>query len=136
MYPGAIEGLIAGAVICGVITVVMVKVNKKDKIKTDEVLNSYPQEITNSLRNVSFTPAEGKDMYMSKGLVIGVTPKNESKSKVSLMFYAPEHEDYYTKDVTMSNADIQAKGIAPQTFVDTLMKYDKEMHFFYFKKIV
>lgn len=48
----------------------------------------------------------------------------------------PEHRAYYTRNVKMTKAEAESKGYTALSFVPVLMKYDKDMHYYDFKKII
>lgn len=48
----------------------------------------------------------------------------------------PEHREYYTRNVKMTKAEAESKGYTVLSFVPVLMKYDKDMHYYDFKKII
>ena len=135
MGPGSWAGLAKGAVICIIFAIIAIKISKKTKAKTDEILAQIPEEKKNELKNQTFTKADGKDMYSSNALVVSVTEEGD-KAKVLLMFYASEHADFYTRNVKLAKSEVESKGIVANSFIPVLMKYDKEMHYYDFKKIL
>lgn len=133
--PGAIAGLIAGLVICGIIAFIAIKVSKKENASIDAILETLPEDIKNNLMNQQFTEAQGKDMYTSNALVTSVTEDGD-KVKATLMFYMEEHDSFYTRNVKLTQSEADSKGIAVNKFVPVLLKYDREMHYYDFKKLV
>ena len=132
--PGAVIGLIIGVVICGIITFIAFKVSKKEKAGIEEIMSTLPDELRNTLRNQTFTKADGRDMYSSNALVASVDEDGD-KVKATLMFYMEEHDDYYTRTVKLTKEEADSKGIAVHKFIPVLMKYDKEMHYYDYKKL-
>ncbi len=132
--PGAIIGLIIGVVICGIITFIAFKVSKKEKANIEDIMSTLPDELKNTLRNQTFTKADGRDMYSSNALVASVDEDGD-KVKAVLMFYMEEHDDYYTRTVKLTKDEADSKGIAVNKFVPVLLKYDKEMHYYDYKKL-
>ena len=132
--PGAIIGLIIGVVICGIITFIAFKVSKKEKANIEDIMSTLPDELKNTLRNQTFTKADGRDMYSSNALVASVDEDGD-KVKAVLMFYMEEHDDYYTRTVKLTKDEADSKGIAINKFVPVLLKYDKEMHYYDYKKL-
>lgn len=134
MRPGSIAGLIGGLVVCGIITVVVMVVSKKDKAKVDEILATVPSETVNSLKNQPITKAEGKNMFIKSAYVASADDLGENL-KLTLLMHDPERDQLYTKGSKISKADAAARGIQPGVFVPCLMKYDTEMHYYDFKKL-
>lgn len=132
--PGAIIGLIVGLVICGIIAFVAIKVSKKENASIDKILADLPDDLKNALMNQTFTAAQGKDMYTSNALVTSVAEDGD-KVKATLMFYMEEHDSFYTRNVKLTQSDADSKGIRVNQFVPVLMKYDKEMHYYDYKKL-
>lgn len=135
MGPGSWAGLAIGVVVCAIFAVVIIKLSKKTKAKTDEILAQIPEEKKNELKNQTYTQADGKNMYTSNGLVVSVTEEGD-KARVLLMFYATEHADFYTRNVKLDKSEVESKGIVANSFIPVLMKYDKDMHYYDFKKIL
>ena len=132
--PGAIIGLIIGVVVCGIIAFVAIKLGKKESASISAILAALPEELKKTLMNQTFTEAQGKDMFTSNALVTFVT-KDGDKVKATLMFYMEEHDDFYTRNVKLTQSEADSKGIAQNKFVPVLMKYDREMHYYDFKKL-
>ena len=124
MGPGSFAGLVVGTAVCAVFGVVAVKLSKKEAANTNAILEGLSDELKNEMMNQTYTQAEGKDMFISNALVTSVTPDGD-KFKAVLMFYMQEHQDFYTRNVKLTQADVTAKGIAPLKFVPALMKYDR-----------
>ncbi|MCR5805354.1 MAG: hypothetical protein K6G47_13955 [Clostridia bacterium] len=135
MGPGSWAGLAIGVVVCAIFAVVIIKLSKKTKAKTDEILAQIPEEKKNELRNQTYTEADGKNMYTSNGLVVSVDEEGD-KAKVMLMFYSSEHDEFYTRNIKLTKSEVESKGISANSFVPALMKYDKDMHYYDFKKIL
>lgn len=135
MGPGSWAGLIIGVVVCIIFAIVIMNLSKKTKAKTDELLAQIPEEKKNELKNQTYTQADGKNMYTSNGLVVNVTEEGD-KVKAILMFYSNEHGDFYTRNVKLDKSEAESKGIVANNFVPVLLKYDKEMHYYDFKKIL
>ncbi len=135
MGPGSLAGLVIGVVICAVLAVVFITLGKKENAKVESLLANLSEEQKNMIRNQSFSQAEGKNMYTSNAFVVNTTNEGE-KVKAVLMFYTKEHQNFYIRDVKLDQNVAAAKGIVPGAFVPALMKYDKDMHYFDFKKLV
>ena len=133
--PGSFAGLVIGVIVCAALAFVAIKVSKKEGATTQAILATLSEEEKNEMMNQTYTKAEGKDMYTTNAFIVSITQEAE-KSKVLIMFYMQEHQAYYTKTVKMTPADVAAKGYAPHSFVPALMKYDKEMHYYDFKKLI
>ena len=132
--PGAIIGLIVGLVVCGIIAFVAIKVSKKENASIEAILSTLPDELKKALMEQTFTEAQGKDMYTSNALVTSVTEDGD-KVKATLMFFMEEHDSFYTRNVKLTQSEADSKGIAQNKFVPVLMKYDREMHYYDFKKL-
>ncbi len=135
MGPGSLAGLVVGTAVCAVFGVVAVKVSKKEAANTNAILAGLTDEQKNEIMNQTYTQTEGKDMFISNAFVTSVTQDGD-KVKAVVMFYMQEHQDFYTRNVKLTQAEATAKGIAPLKFVPVLMKYDREMHYYDFKKLV
>ena len=135
MGPGSWAGLAIGVVVCVIFAIVIINLSKKTKAKTDEILAQIPEEKKNELKNQTYTQADGKNIYTSNGLVVSVAEEGD-KAKVMLMFYSDEHDEFYTRNVKLDKSEVESKGIAVNAFVPALMKYDKDMHYYDFKKIL
>lgn len=133
--PGSIAGLIIGVIVCAIFAVVALKIAKKDGMKLEEILATLTEEEKNEIMNQAYTKASGKDMFTTNAFIVSITEEAE-KAKVLILFYMEEHQSYYTRNVKMSSADVRAKGYTAHTFVPALMKYDREMHYYDFKKLV
>ncbi|MCR5059975.1 MAG: hypothetical protein K6A80_02970 [Saccharofermentans sp.] len=132
--PGAIAGLIIGVVVCGIIAFVAIKLSKKENASIDAILATLPEELKDTLRNQTFTETQGKDMFTSNALVTSVTEDGD-KVKATLMFYMEEHDGYYTRNVKLTESEADSKGIKANRFVPVILKYDREMHYYDFKKL-
>ena len=69
-------------------------------------------------------------------VALKIAKKDGAKVTAIALFYAPEHGEFYDRKIKLSKADAQAKGVQAGAFVPALMKYDKEMHYFVYKKLV
>ena len=134
MRPGSIAGLIGGLVVCGIITVVVMVVSKKDGAKVEDILATTPPEAVNALKNQPITQAEGKNMYIKSALVASAEDMGD-KLKLTLLMHDPERDQLYTKGTKIDKADAANRGIGPGVLVPCLMKYDTEMHYYDFKKL-
>ena len=126
---------IVAILVVGVFAAVVFFLAKRENANTDEVVKSISDENRNLLRNQTFEKAEGNDLYKSNALVASVNTDGE-KSKAVLLFYSEAHDSYYTRTVKMSKADAESKGLKEGHFVPVLMKYDKEMHYYDYKKLL
>ena len=133
--PGTIAGLIIGVIVCAIFAFVIMKLAKKESANLEEILKAIPAEYKEQLKNVAFDPAEGKNMFTSKALVADVKTEND-KSKARLIFWAPEHAEFFDRNVKVTAEEISSKNISKLSFIPVLMKYDPEMHFHDFKKIL
>ena len=133
--PGALGGLIVGVIICAILAVVGLKVSKKENADIDKIRAGLPEGLEDRLKSVAFTPAEGRNMFSSEALVTSVTEDGD-KIKALLLFYAPEHDDFYTRNVKLTPDESQSRNIRVNTFVPVLMKYDSEMHYHDYKKLL
>lgn len=133
--PGSVAGLIIGVIVCAIFAFVVTKLAKKESANLEEILNGIPAEYKDQLKNVSFDKAEGNNMYTSLALVADVKTEN-NKSKARLIFWAPEHAEFFDRNVKVTEEEIVSKNIRKLNFIPVLMKYDPEMHFHDFKKIL
>ncbi len=135
LRPGTIGGIIAGVIVCAIFAFVCMKIAKKEGASLEQVLSTVPEDLKNELKAQPYTEASGKDMYTTNALVTSVDEEGD-KTKATLLFYAPEHESFYTRNIKLSKSDADSKGIALHRFVPALMKYDREMHYHDYKKLV
>ena len=135
MGPGSYAGIVVGIIICAIFAVIAIKVSKKEKVSTDAILASLSDEQKEEIKNQGYTEADGRNMYKSQGFIHSIKEDGD-KSVIGLIFYMPEHGEYYTRNVKMAKAEADAKGYTAQSFVPVLMKYDKDMHYYDFKKII
>lgn len=135
MFAGGWIGLLIGAAFCGVLTIIVFIVSKKEGASVDSILQTLSDEQKNSMMNMTYEKAKKKDMFTSKGLVTSVSEEGE-KVKAVLMFYMEEHQSFYTRKVKLTKDDAKNKGIVAGAFVPVLMKYDKDMHYYDFKKLL
>ena len=135
MGPGSLAGAIIGVVVCVIFALIAIKVTKKEKVKTDALLAELSDNLKNEVKNQTFTKAEGNNMFTSQALVAGTTEENDTVKAV-LLFWMSEHQEHYTRTVKLNKSEAESKGIAKGNFVPVLMKYDKEMHYYDFKKII
>ena len=135
MGPGSFAGLIIGVLVCAVLAFVAIKVSKKESANTAAILATLTEEQKNEMRNMTYAKADGKDMFSSKGLITSVQDEGE-KVAATIMFYMQEHQDFYTRKLKLVKAEAQSKGIVRGAFVPVLMKYDREMHYYDFKKLL
>lgn len=133
--PGSVTGLIVGVIVCAIFAFVILKLSKKANAKLEEILKDIPAEYKEQLKNVSYDKAEGKNMFTSYALVADVTTEN-NKSRARLIFWAPEHSEFFDRNVKVTEEEISSKNISKLSFIPVLMKYDPEMHFHDFKKIL
>ena len=133
--PGSVAGLIIGIIVCAIFAFVVMKLAKKESANLEEILKDIPAEYKDQLKNVTFEKAEGNNMYTSYALVSDVKTEN-NKSKARLIFWAPEHAEFFDRNVKVTEAEISSKNIKKLSFIPVLMKYDPEMHFHDFKKIL
>ena len=133
--PGSFIGLVVGVIVCAVFAFVAIKIAKKDGMKLDEILATLSDAEKNEIMNQTYTKAEGKDQFVTNAFIASITNEAE-KVKLVIMFYMQEHQSYYTRNVKMTAADLAAKGYTAHTFVPALMKYDREMHYYDFKKLL
>ena len=135
MGPGSLIGIVVGVAICAVLAVVFITLGKKETAKVDAMLANLSDEQKNMIKNQSYAQADGKDMYTTNAYIVTTIDEGE-KLKAVLLFYFKEHQEFYTRNAKLTKQDAAAKGIAPGAFVPALMKYDKDMHYFDFKKLV
>ena len=135
MGPGSLTGAIIGVVVCVIFAIIAMKVSKKDKVKTEALLAELSEEQKNAVKNQTFAKAEGNNMFTSQALVAKTTEENDVVKGI-LLFWMDEHQDYYTRNVKVSKSAAQSKGIVKGNFVPVLMKYDKEMLYYDYKKIL
>ena len=133
--PGSVAGLIIGIIVCAIFAFVVMKLAKKESANLEEILKDIPAEYKDQLKNVTFEKAEGNNMYTSYALVSDVKTEN-NKSKARLIFWAPEHAEFLDRNVKVTEEEISSKNIKKLSFIPVLMKYDPEMHFHDFKKIL
>ena len=133
--PGSFAGLIVGVIVIAVFVFVALKIAKKDGANLEAILANVPDEIKQQIMNASFTETDKKGFYTTNGYVYQVTDEGD-KATAIILFYAPEHGQIYDRKVKLSKTDADSKGIKAGAFVPALMKYDKEMHYFDFKKLL
>lgn len=133
--PGSVAGLIIGVIVCAIFAFVVTKLAKKESANLEEILKDIPSEHKEQLKNVTFEKTEGNNMYTSYALVADVKTEN-NKSKARLIFWAPEHAEFFDRNVKVTEEEISSKNIKKLSFIPVLMKYDPEMHFHDFKKIL
>ena len=133
--PGTVAGLIIGVIVCAIFAFVVLKLAKKESANLEEILKSIPDEHKDQLKNVTFEKTEGNNMFTSYALVADVKTEN-NKSKARLIFWAPEHAEFFDRNVKVTEEEISSKNIKKLSFIPVLMKYDPEMHFHDFKRIL
>ncbi|SCW55442.1 hypothetical protein SAMN02910456_01815 [Ruminococcaceae bacterium YRB3002] len=135
LRPGVIGGLVVGVIVCGIFALICLKVSKKENASLEKVLSGVPEDLQEELKNQGFEKADGRDMFTSQALVASVDEDGD-KVRATLLFWAEEHENFYTRIAKMSASEADSRGIATGKFVPVLMKYDKEMHYYDYKKLV
>ncbi len=135
MAPGSFAGFAIGMAACGIFTIVAMKVSKKDGEKLKEILERLSEQEKNEIKNQTYTETDGKDMYITNAYVVSTVDEGD-KVKAVIMFYSPEHQEFYTRNIKLSKSDATSKGITAGAFVPAKMKYDKEMHYYDFKKLL
>ncbi len=133
--PGSLAGLIIAVIAIAVFVVVAMKIAKKDGANLEAILANVPEETKQRIINAGFTETDKKDFYTTSAYIFQVNEDGDKVTAIAL-FYAPEHGEFYDRKIKMSKADAQAKGVQAGAFVPALMKYDKEMHYFDYKKLV
>ena len=133
--PGSLAGLIIAVIAIAVFVVVAMKIAKKDGANLEAILANVPEETKQQIINGGFTETDKKDFYTTNAYIFQVNEDGDKVTAIAL-FYAPEHGEFYDRKIKMSKADAQAKGVQAGAFVPALMKYDKEMHYFDYKKLV
>lgn len=133
--PGSLAGLIIAVIAIAIFVVVAMKIAKKDGANLEAILANVPEETKQQIINGGFTETDKKDFYTTNAYIFQVNEDGDKVTAIAL-FYAPEHGEFYDRKIKMSKADAQAKGVQAGAFVPALMKYDKEMHYFDFKKLV
>ena len=133
--PGSLAGLIIAVIAIAVFVVVAMKIAKKDGANLEAILANVPEETKQQIINAGFTETDKKDFYTTSAYIFQVNEDGDKVTAIAL-FYAPEHGEFYDRKIKMSKADAQAKGVQAGAFVPALMKYDKEMHYFDYKKLV
>ena len=133
--PGSLAGLIIAVIAIAVFVVVAMKIAKKDGANLEAILANVPEETKQQIINAGFTETDKKDFYTTSAYIFKVNEDGDKVNEIAL-FYAPEHGEFYDRKIKMSKADAQAKGVQAGAFVPALMKYDKEMHYFDYKKLV
>ena len=101
----------------------------------DAILASVSEETKQQIINAGFAETDKKDFYTTRAYIFQVNEDGDKVTAIAL-FYAPEHGEFYDRKIKLSKADAQAKGVQAGAFVPALMKYDKEMHYFDYKKLV
>ena len=133
--PGSLAGLVIGVIVCGVFAFVALKIAKKDGARLEDLLKTIPEETKQQIMDMEYTEADKKGFYNTNAYVAKVKEDGD-KVSASILFFAAEHGDFYDRKVKLSKAEADAKGIQEGAFVPALMKYDKEMHFFDYKKLL
>ncbi len=133
--PGSLAGLIIAVIAIAIFVVVAMKIAKKDGANLEAILANVPEETKQQIINGGFTETDKKDFYTTNAYIFHVNEEGDKVTAIAL-FYAPEHGEFYDRKIKMSKADAQAKGVQAGAFVPALMKYDKEMHYFDYKKLV
>ena len=133
--PGSIAGLVIGVIVCAVFAFVALKIAKKDGARIEDLLRKLPEETKQQIMDMEYAETDKKGFYNTNAYVAQVTEDGD-KVCASILFYASEHGDFYDRKVKLSKAEADAKGIKEGAFVPALMKYDKEMHFFDYKKLL
>ena len=133
--PGSFAGLIVGIIVIAVFVFVALKIAKKDGANLDAILANVSEETKQQIINAGFAETDKKDFYTTKAYIFQVNEDGDKVTAIAL-FYATEHGEFYDRKIKLSKADAQAKGVQAGAFVPALMKYDKEMHYFDYKKLV
>ena len=103
--PGTVAGLIIGVIVCAIFAFVVLKLAKKESANLEEILKSIPGEHKDQLKNVTFEKTEGNNMFTSYALVADVKTEN-NKSKARLIFWAPEHAEFFDRNVKVTEEEI------------------------------
>lgn len=124
---------IAALIVVVIIMVILFFVMKKDNGKLEDFLKEIPEEDKNRIKNLPHDKTEG-GLYLSQGYVYQAET-TDGKVSAILIFYIPEHEEFFHRVVKVSAADSKAKSLVKGAYVPVLMKYDKEMHYYDYKKL-
>ena len=132
---GNAVGFLIGLIICVIFTIVVIINSKKESASTDAILQSLSEEQIYLIKNQTYTKTDGKDMFISDAFVVSVDDLGD-KVKALLFFYTQEHQEFYTRKVKLSKEDAINKNVAAHNFVPALMKYNKDLHYYDYKKLV
>lgn len=127
-------GLIGLFVCLIILFVILFFVSKKDQNVTDSLVAALGDEKKNLLMNQTFTHVKG-NMFSSNGMV-GAVAEKDGKIIADIIFYMEEHQGFYSKKVKVDKTDEKANNLTVGSLVPVLMKYDKEMHYYDFKKML
>lgn len=126
---------VVGLIVClAIVFVILFFVSKKDQNVTDGLVAALSEEQRNLIKNQTFTHVKGQ-MFNSNGMV-GAVEEKDGKVIADIIFYMEEHQGFYSKKVKVSTSDERAKNLKVGNLVPVLMKHDKEMHYYDFKKML
>ena len=132
---GGFIGLIIGAVVCGIIAVICVIAGKKGSVKLEEILESMTDEEKNMVRNQTFNKADGKAMFTTN-VFIAKTEDLGDKINATILYFDGFRSEYFFRNVKVKKSEPVVANLTRGNFVTSLLKYDKDMCFYDFKKFI
>lgn len=135
MGNGTGMGLIIGVVVCAIIAIAGYFITKKDKSRIDDYLSQMTDEEKNQVQNQTFASTDKKNMFTSNAFVVKAD-EVEGKIEAVLIFYMENHTAYYDRKVKVAATDPLAANLKKGNFVPVLMKWDKDMYYYDFKKLI
>lgn len=135
MGNGSGLGMLCGVIFCAILAVVGYFVTKKDKSRIDDYLSQMTEEEKNLVQNQTFTATDKKNMFTSNAFVVKAEEVN-GKIEAVLIFYMENHQSYYDRNVKIAASDPLAANLKKGNFVPVLMKWDKDMYYYDYKKLI
>ena len=132
---GGFIGLIVGVVVCGIIAAICFKVAKKSAGELKTLLESMTDEEKNLVKNQTFAKSTAKDMFTSNVFIAAV---NEEKDKLiaTILYFDANRGEFFYKDIKAKKKDAVAPNLVRGNFVPAMLKYDKDMCYYDFKKFI
>ena len=135
MFSGSLIGIVVGVVFCGIFAAVAMVIGKKEHAKLSDILAGVSDQDKNLIKNQVFEATDGKDMFITNAYVCSAE-KVGDKIEAVLLFYAEEHQSFMNRKAKVKSGDAVAAKLVKGAFVPALMKYDREMHYHDFKKLL